>query len=96
LLGAARAAPSADNAQPWRFLWCDGELYLYVLKQSWRYRLGGTQDYRWYDGGICMANVSLALEALSMAGEWRLVGGLTGEAPACPDELEPLAVLQLG
>jgi nitroreductase len=93
LIEAAGHAPSADNAQPWRFLWRDGALYLYVVRSSWRYRLGGTQDYRFYDGGICMANVLLAMEALGMRGQWALVEGI---APGCPDEVQPLAVLHLG
>jgi hypothetical protein len=95
LLEAARAAPSADNAQPWRFLWREPQLYLYLKRKNWRYGLGGTQVYRWYDGGICMANVSLALEALGIAGRWSLVAGQEDAAPACPDALEPLAVLSL-
>jgi nitroreductase len=95
LIEAARSAPSADNAQPWRFLWYEDRLYLYLKKKNWRYGLGGTQAYRWYDGGICMANVSLAMEAFKSKGRWTLVGKPDG-APACPDELEPLAVLQLG
>ena len=36
MIEAARHAPSADNAQPWRFLWRDGALYLYVVRSSWR------------------------------------------------------------
>jgi nitroreductase len=95
LIEAARAAPSADNAQPWRFLWFEDRLYLYILKHSWRYGLGGSQNYRWYDGGICMANVSLAMEALGLGGSWETLDGLDGPAPDCPDQLEPLAVLRL-
>jgi nitroreductase len=100
LIEAARAAPSADNAQPWRFLWVEDRLWLYVLKQSWRYRVAGTQDYRWYDGGLCMANVSLALEALGRERRWSPLGrqGTDGQdvaVPPCPDELEPLALLEL-
>jgi nitroreductase len=95
LIDAARAAPSAANAQPWRFLWHEGQLYLYLKRQSWRYGLGRTQDYRWYDGGICMGNVALASEALGLEGRWSLVAELNESAPACPDELEPLAVLRL-
>lgn len=95
LIEAACAAPSADNAQPWRFLRHKGQLVLYLKQKNWRYGLGGTQVYRWYDGGICMANVTLALEALAIEGQWALVAGQEGAAPACPDELEPLAVLRL-
>jgi nitroreductase len=95
LIEAGRAAPSADNAQPWRFLWVEGQLYLYLKKKSWRYGLGGTQDYRWYDGGLCMANLSLAMEALGLEGSWTLAEAYHDPVPACPDELEPLAVLQV-
>jgi nitroreductase len=96
LIEAARAAPSADNAQPWRFLWTGDKLYLYLKKRSWRYGLGGTQQYRWYDGGLCMANVSLAMEGLAIEGRWSLFGVQGEDTPPHPDELEPLAVLQLG
>jgi hypothetical protein len=92
LIEAARHAPSAANAQPWRFLWRDGLLYLYVVRSSWRHRIGGSQDYRFYDGGICMANVALAMEALGIVGRWELV---EGGAPECPEDLQPLAVLRL-
>lgn len=103
LIEAARHAPSADNAQPWRFLWRDGVLYLYVVRSSWRYQMGGSQEYRFYDGGICMANVALAMEALGVAGQWELVDGIApgshpvaaGCAPECPEDLQPLAVLRL-
>ena len=95
MIEAARHAPSADNAQPWRFLWRDGALYLYVVRSSWRYRMGGSQDYRLYDGGICMANVSLAMEALGVAGRWEPSGGGEPGLPTGPEELEPLAVLCL-
>jgi nitroreductase len=99
LVEAARHAPSADNAQPWRFLWRDGLLHLYVVRSSWRYRIGGSQDYRFYDGGICMANILLAMQALGMTGQWELLedgrSDLLGCTPGCPDELQPLAVLRL-
>jgi hypothetical protein len=92
LVEAARSAPSADNAQPWRFLWHQGMLYLYVLRKSWRYDVGGSQDYRLHDGGICMANVALAMEAIEVEGQWSLVK-VGDVAPPCPAHLEPLAVL---
>jgi hypothetical protein len=69
---------------------------LYLKRKNWRYGLGGTQAYRWYDGGICMANVSLAMEALGIAGQWTLVDGVEGAVPVCPDELEALALLRFG
>jgi nitroreductase len=96
LIEAARAAPSADNAQPWRFLWREDRLTLYLKRKSLRYELGGTQDYRWYDGGLCMANVSLAMEALGVEGAWSLIDAQHDVVPTCPNELEPLAVLRMG
>ncbi|NLG27877.1 MAG: hypothetical protein GX557_08185 [Chloroflexi bacterium] len=92
LLEAARSAPSASNAQPWRFLWRQGVLHLYVTRRNLRYGLGPTQNYRLYDGGICMANVALALRAMGRAGKWQLH---TDAAPMHPDTLEPLAYLVL-
>ncbi|TKJ29419.1 MAG: hypothetical protein CEE40_08400, partial [Chloroflexi bacterium B3_Chlor] len=64
LIEAARHAPSAANAQPWRFLQRDGQLYLFVTRDSPRYGRGPQEHYCFYDGGIAMANVTLALEAL--------------------------------
>jgi len=95
LMEAARCAPSAANAQPWRFLWRNDELYLFVQRSNRRYGDGPAADYRYYDGGICMANVALALEAMGTKGQWQM---LTQAHPGFPDhlpELEPLAKLLL-
>jgi hypothetical protein len=43
-----------------------------------------------------MANVSLAMEGLAIEGRWSLFGVQGEDTPPHPDELEPLAVLQLG
>jgi nitroreductase len=99
LIEAGRNAASAANAQPWRFLWQDGILHYFVTAQNRRY--GESQsEYRFYDGGICMANVSLALEALGMVGMWQMVDGPQAdpgdEIPEHPADLEPLARLVLG
>ena len=96
LIEAARRAPSAVNAQPWRFLWHREALYLFVTARNRRY---GTaqQEYRLYDGGICMANISLAMEALGVAGAWTMLDpGQGGGIPEHPADLEPLARLDLG
>jgi nitroreductase len=94
LLEAARSAPSAVDAQPWRFLWRDGRLYLFVKTSNLRYGMGKS-EYRYYDGGICMGNVLLALQALGIEGRWTLYDGDEPETPQHPDTLEPLAVLAL-
>jgi nitroreductase len=97
LIEAARNAPSAVNAQPWRLLWRDGQLYLFVTRRNRRYGEAGGQLYRLYDGGICMGNVTLALEALGIAGHWVLPEGDGAEPdiPPHPVDLEPLARLIL-
>jgi len=96
LVEAARYAPSAVNAQPWRFLWRDGRLYLFVTRDNRRYGGGANAAYRLYDGGICMANVSLAMEALDIPGEWALCEAMDPQLPVHPADLEPLAMLAVG
>ena len=96
LLEAARAAPSAVNAQPWRLLWRDGALTLFVQRRNARYGSGPGALYRYHDGGCCMANLSLALAA--QRGEdarWELLLGGEAQVPQHPEELEPLARLTL-
>jgi nitroreductase len=93
LMEAARSAPSAVDAQPWRFLWRDGQLHLFVKRRNRRYGGGIGQEYRLHDGGVCMANVSLALEALGRSGEWTLHDPAAKDAPPHPAHLEPLATL---
>ncbi|MHB9090994.1 MAG: nitroreductase family protein [Chloroflexota bacterium] len=92
LLEAARHAPSAVDAQPWRFLWRDGRLYLFVKRANPRYG-PANQEYRLHDGGSCMANVSLALEAYGRAERWSLLSGDEPDLPTHPPTLQPLAVL---
>jgi len=93
LIEAARNAPSAVNAQPWRFLWHGERLYLFVKRNNPKYGGGDRAEYRLYDGGICMANVALALEALEMEGEWRMLSRDSANLPDHPANLQPLATL---
>jgi nitroreductase len=95
LMEAARCAPSAANAQPWRFLWRDDELYLFVQRSNRRYGDGPNADYRYYDGGICMANVALALGAAGTEGQWQIITHAHQDLPDQFPELEPLAKLLL-
>jgi nitroreductase len=92
LVQAARHAPSAGNAQPWRLLWRAGELYLFV---QWENRKYGGKEYSLYDGGLCMSNVALALEALGMGGHWELLSGAEPDLPDHPADLQALARLAL-
>ena len=65
LLEAARRAPSARNAQPWRFQLVGATLRVCTVRQHRRY--GRQQGYRWFDVGACLANLHLAAQA---EGRW--------------------------
>jgi hypothetical protein len=91
---AGRLAPSAVNAQPWRLLWRDGWLFLYVLRINSRYG-PRSKDYRLYDGGICMANISLSLSVSGISARWELHDETQQNFPSCPDTLQPLARIEL-
>ncbi|MCU0519671.1 MAG: nitroreductase family protein [Anaerolineae bacterium] len=92
LVDAGRRAPSANNAQPWRFLWRDGDLWLLLEKHHIRYGSSSVlQEYRYFDGGICMANLMMAMEALDMPGRLHLLGPADPSPEGLPDRLEPLA-----
>jgi hypothetical protein len=96
LVEAARLAPSANNAQPWRLLWVQDTLYLFVQKFNSRY--GNQlvmQEYRYFDGGTCMANVMLAMESGELYGKWELLDARRADLPDHPPNLEPLAKLRL-
>jgi len=94
LIEAARNAPSANNAQPWRFLWYDDVLYVFVRRQNLSYgKKAGVEEYRFFDGGICMSNISMTLETLEMRGQWVLLYGPEPDIPDYPPTLQPLAKL---
>lgn len=73
IIEAGRQAPSATNAQPWRFK-IDGD-YLVVLAK--RKPVGKiydlNQNYLLHDVGICMANIDLAGESLGKKIEWEML-----------------------
>ncbi len=95
LIEAARHAPSAVNAQPWRFLWHDGLLYLFVTRHNRKYGTGPSEHYCFHDGGIAMANITLAMEALGMKGGWKPLARTEPYIPRHPENLHPLAKLEL-
>lgn len=95
ILEAARRAPSALNAQPWRFFWRKGELFLFTLRENPRYGKGPLQEYRHFDAGLCMAAVRLALKALDHPGKWQLLSGTERDLPKYPPTLEPVAKIEL-
>ncbi len=96
IIDAGHAAPSANGVQPWRFLWRDDILYLFLRRRNSRYgSKPALQEYRYFDGGACMANVMMAMEGTDLLGDWVLLEEGQPDVPACPAELEPLAKLQL-
>lgn len=95
LFEAARWAPSAVNAQPWRFLWRDGRLSLFVKRRNRRYGGAAREEYALYDGGICMANLSLALEAMGRDAPWAMYVEGLADVPEHPPGLRPLAWIDL-
>lgn len=60
MLKHARLAPSAHNAQPWRFIVADDHISLTVLKPML------------IDAGIVMSHVTLAAPAAGREGEWEI------------------------
>lgn len=94
LIEAAVRAPSACNAQPWRFLWHEGCLTLFVLRRNPRYGPGAAQRYNLYDGGIVMANITLAMDAWGIPGRWQLLSDAL-DVPPHPPAWLPLAQLML-
>ncbi|MBN1922348.1 MAG: nitroreductase family protein [Anaerolineae bacterium] len=96
LIEAARRSPSALNAQPWRFLWRKGELFLFTLRQNARYGKGVPQDYRFFDAGLCMASVRLALKSQGRQESWQLLTGEERDLPKYPQTLAPVAKIVLG
>jgi hypothetical protein len=95
LVAAAQRAPSAINAQPWLFLQREQALYVFVRRDNPKYGRGRGSEYRFYDGGICMANIALAMKALDIQGDWVLPDERGFSLPPHPEDVQPLAMLQL-
>lgn len=95
LLEAARRAPSAVNAQPWRFLWQGRRLHLFVKRRSTGYGVTLPLRYSLHDGGVCLGNLLLAMEALGIEGSWHLYRQGEPGIPSHPAGLIPLARLAL-
>jgi nitroreductase len=96
LVEAGRLAPSANNAQPWRFLWHNQHLYLYIRKENPRYgNKISHQQYRFFDAGTCMGNITLAMQALDVSGHWTLLTGSESSLPQHTTSLHPIARLTL-
>lgn len=70
-LEAARWAPSANNAQPWRFT-VVGEGVRIAYTPSGKAGTGG-EDHRALDCGIAMVHVATSARAQGVPGVWRLL-----------------------
>jgi hypothetical protein len=62
-----------------------------------RYGKGITAQYRLYDGGICMANLALALDALGLSGSWEPLPDADEDQAKLghPSDLQPLAKIRI-
>lgn len=95
LMLAAARAPSACNAQPWRFVWHADQLTLFITRNNPKYGGGSSEQYCLYDAGIVMANVTLAMEAFGVPGAWQVLESGDISVPSHPDDLLPIATLEL-
>ena len=92
LIEAGRFAPSAVNAQPWRFLLSGRTLFLYMTRDNKKYSVSG-KNYAFFDSGICMANINLAMQAPNIQGHWQLIDDSEKDVPDHPQDLILLARL---
>ena len=72
VLEAGRHAPSAMNAQPWRFRIKDGKLAVFAKINDANRIYDLNQDYPLHDAGICLANMYMAAREFGCAIEWNL------------------------
>lgn len=96
LIEAARSAPSAVNAQPWRFVGKGNHLLIFTLRHSQKYGSGLGAAYKYYDCGLCIANIYLAMQALDINGSLRLCSEPEEGMPAYPQNYQLLAELVVG
>lgn len=96
IMEAARVAPSATNAQPWRLLWKKPELFLFVTPKKLANLLSNEyRKYCLYDGGICMANISMSLKAHNLPAKWEFLDPTSSTVPQHPQELIPLGKIKI-
>ena len=78
ILNAARRAPSAGNAQPWRMIILDDELTIYADPQAYipLFRKAG-KTYAIHDIGILMANIHQATKSVDWECQWELFDGIS-------------------
>jgi nitroreductase len=73
ILEAGRQAPSATNAQPWRFGSKEGRFTIYAHQKKVANIYDLEQGYSFHDTGICMANIGKAANALGKKIRWQWV-----------------------
>jgi hypothetical protein len=73
ILEAGRFAPSATNAQPWRFEIKENQFTIFAHQKTIANIYDIEQGYSLHDTGICMANMSKAAQALGMTISWHLI-----------------------
>lgn len=95
IIEAGCMAPSAVNAQPWRFLLHNNVLYLFSVQNGRKYLLPENHHYALHDCGCCMANIDITLTAKGYEREWILLDGEIDEDLKYPPNLYPLAKLVL-
>lgn len=93
IIEAGSMAPSAVNAQPWRFLLMKDDLYLFSVQDSRKYFLPENRHYALHDCGMCMANMDMALAVMGYEREWVFLDGQIDENFKYPPNLYPLAKL---
>jgi hypothetical protein len=96
IIEAARSSPSAVNAQPWRFVGSDNHLFIFTERHSQKYGNGSGASYKYYDCGLCIANIRLAMQALDISGTLRLCSEPEEGVPAYPQDYQLLAELVVG
>lgn len=73
IIEAGRQAPSATNAQPWRFK-IDGDYFVILtIRKPVGKIYDLNQNYLLHDVGICMANIDLAGESLGKKIKWEML-----------------------
>ena len=97
MMTAAQRAPSAVNAQPWRFVKSGDWLYLYVMPKVYPFVLSQRHKmtYALHDAGIVMANIWLACQALGTPREWVMYDLDGGGYPECPKDALPVAKIPI-
>ena len=73
ILTAAKQAPSAGNAQPWRMIVLENELTIYADPQAYIPLLRNVgKTYALHDVGILMANITQACQAIDWHAKWEI------------------------